>query len=281
MSWHLPAATLRGYLAGAVTDPVGWSVEAHLTECERCRRLLAELSTADEQARRRLDDGWAALAAALPPPGAATPDRAPAGTRWREAWLLLAGGPVARWAWLLACALVLVFAAVLTAVETSRVPWFGLVAPLVPVLGVAVSYGSRLDAPREIIAATPGGGLRLLLIRTLSVLLATTPIALVAGHLSGYGAPTPWLLASLALTLATLALGSVIGIGWAAAGLAVGWVAVVSSAFLYPVWRQPLVLTAEAEPWLVAVAAVAAVVIALRREAFNHLTVHSRIEVLK
>lgn len=274
MTWHLPAVTLRSYAAGSVTDTAAWSVEAHLTGCERCRRLLAAVSTADDSGRRRLAHGWAALAAALPPPG-----RVPAGTRWRQARLLLAGGPAARWAWLLACTIVLVLVAGLGAVGTSRTPWLGAIAPLVPVLGVAASYGSRLDAPYEIIAATPGGGLRLLLVRTVSVLLATTPIALVAGYVGGYGSPAPWLLASLALTLATLALGTVLGIEWAAAVLALGWVVAASSAFLDPLWRDPVVLTNAAMPWMLAIAAIAAAVIVVRRESFNHVPVHSRIEV--
>src|SRR5690606_37540020 len=132
--------------------------EAHLTACERCRGLLAELSTMDQARRGRLDHGWATLAARLPPQG-----RARAGTRWRAARMLLAGGPAARWAWLVSCAVVLGLAAVLGAVA-RQVPWVGAVAPLVPVLGVAASYGSRLDAPRAAIAATPAGGLRLLLL---------------------------------------------------------------------------------------------------------------------
>jgi len=271
MTWHLSAHTLRSYLAGAVVETAAWSVEAHLTECERCRALLAGLDTVDEARRQRLDHGWARLAAALPPQGAVR-----AGTRWREARMLLAGGPAARWAWLMACATVLVLAAALGAVDTNRIPWLGVIAPLVPVLGVAASYGSRLDAAYEVIAATPAGGLRLLLVRTASVLAATIPLALLAGYVSGYGSPAPWLLACLALVLATMALGTAIGIERAAAVLTAGWVVAVSSTLLDPSWRRPPVLTSDAMPWMLAVAAVAAMVIAIRRESFNQLSVHSR-----
>lgn len=275
MTWHLPAQTLRGYLAGTVSETAAWSVEAHLAECERCRTLLAQVSAADGGLRQRLDYGWASLAVAIPPQG-----DVPAGTRWREARMLLAGGPAARGAWLVACTIVLVLAAAL-GLGTSRVPWLGVVAPLVPLLGVAASYGSRLDAAHEVIAATPAGGLRLLLVRTASVLAATTPVALTAGYVSGYGSPAPWLLASLALTLASLALGSVLGIERAASVLAGVWIVAVSGAFLDPLWRQPVVLTVDAMPWMLAVAAAAAAVIAVRRESFNQLAVHSRIEVLR
>src|SRR5690606_33577140 len=252
----------------------GWSVEAHLPECERCRTLLSGLYTADHQRRRRLDHGWAALSAALPPRG-----RARAGTRWRAARMLLASGPAARSAWLVACAIVLVLAAALGVVGAGGA-WLGAIAPLVPVLGVAASYGSRLDPAYEVIATTPAGGLRLVLVRTAVVLAATIPVALVAGYVSGYGSPAAWLLACLALTLAALALGTVLGIERAAVLLAVGWVAAVGGALAGPCWRQPVVLTAEAMPWLLAVAAAAAAVIAIRREAFNQLPVHSR-EVLR
>lgn len=263
-TWHLNAETLRDCLAGLLPAATAWSVEAHLTECERCRTLLARLSTADDARRQRLDDGWARLAAVLPPQGAVR-----AGTRWRRARMLLVGGPAARWAWLTACVVVLVLAAVFDAVVTDGISWLGVIAPLVPVVSVAASYGSRLDVSHEVIAATPAGGLRLLLVRTASVLAATIPVALVAGHVTDLGSPAPWLLACLALTLATMALGTLLGIERAAAVIVVGWVAAVSTALLDP-WRRPAVLTAEAMPWMLAVAVVAAAVLAARRGALHH-----------
>lgn len=260
MTWHLSADSLRTYLAGTVTDVDAWSAESHLTECERCRVLLAEASSADEEQRERLDGRWAALQAELAPQGDVR-----AGSRWREAWLLVASGPSARWAWLAASAVVLVLAAALGMAGPD--PLLGVVAPLVPVLGVAASYGSRLDGPSEIIASTPSGGLRLVLIRSAAVLAVTTPLALVAGAVTGYGSPGPWLAACLALTLATLALGTAVGIERAAAVLAVTWTVAVGGSYLDATW--PALLTADAVPWLLAVAAAAAVVVTVRRESFG------------
>lgn len=270
MTWHLSADVLRSYAAGSVADIEAWSVEAHLTECERCRGLLSEASRADDGQHERLDDRWAVLAAELPVQGDVR-----AGTTWREAWLLVASGPAARWAWLAASAVVLALAAALGMAGPEAL--LGVVAPLIPVLGVAASYGSRFDGPSEIIATTPAGGLRLVLTRAAAVLGVTTPIAVVAGVVTGYGSPGPWLAACLALTLVTLALGTAIGIERAAAVLAVTWLVAVGGSHLDTAW--PVVLSAGAVPWFLALAAAAAVVVTMRRESFRRLPVQPRIEV--
>lgn len=274
LTWHIPEPTLRAYLAGRIQDSDAWSVEAHLTSCETCRQELASMSEADPERAAALQQCWTALAGALPVQGKARP-----GNRWREVRVLVAAGPAARWAWLAACVLVLVFAAVASASGASQLPLLGIVAPVVPLLGVAASYGSGLDDAYEVIAATPAGGLRLLLVRTSAVLAVTIPVALVAGVTSGYGSPVPWLLASLALTLLTLAFGSAVGVERAAALVGAGWAVAVSMTALDPGRPLPVVLTPEAAPLLLAAAAAAAVVIALRRAAYNHLPPHRRTRI--
>jgi hypothetical protein len=274
MTWHLSAEAARAYIAGSVADADAWSIEAHLTACERCRGALADMSQYEDEPRERLQARWTAMAADLPAQG-----RVRSASTWREAWVLVSGGHAARWAWLTACALVLVLAAAVDAIDVARTPWLGIVAPLAPLLGVAASYGSRLDSAYELIAATPAGGLRLLLVRSASVLAITTPIALVAGGVTGYGSPVPWLLASLALVLATLALGSVIGIEPAAAVMALAWIASITSTLLEPGRHIPALLTLDAAPWSLAVAVVAGVVVTARRASFNELPGRPRIEV--
>jgi anti-sigma factor RsiW len=273
LAWHVPEPTLRGYLAGRIHDADVWSVEAHLTSCETCRQGLATISAADPERATTLEDGWTALVGALPPQGRVRP-----GSRLREAHILVAGGPAARWAWLAACVLVLTFAAAAGAAGISQVPWLGIVAPAVPLLGVAASYGSGLDDAYEVIATTSTGGLRLLLIRTAVVLAVTTPVALVAGAVTGY-LPGPWLLASLALTLLTLALGSAIGIERAAVIVGVGWAVTVSTVIADPVQRVPAVLTVEAVPALLLVTSAAVAVITARRTAFNQLHTYHRTRI--
>ncbi len=274
MTWHLSAEAVRAYLAGSVADADAWSIETHLTACEKCRVALADMSQYEDEPRERLRARWTALAGDLPAQG-----RVRSASRWREAFVLVSGGHAARWAWLSACVFVLILAAALGAYDAVRTPWLGIVAPLAPLLGVAASYGSRLDTAYELIATTPGGGLRLLLVRSASVLAITTPIALVAGGVTGYGSPVPWLLASLALVLATLALGSVIGIEPAAAVMALGWIASITSTLFEPGRHIPAPLTLDAAPWSLAVAVVAGVVVAARRGSFNELPGRPRIEV--
>jgi anti-sigma factor RsiW len=268
LTWHIPGPTLRAYLAGLAQDADAWSVEAHLTSCESCRATLAAITSEDAERAAALDDSWAVLAGALPSQG-----RVRRGGRWREVRVLVASGPAARWAWLAACVLVLSFAAAAGASGISQVPWLGIVAPVVPLLGVAASYGSGLDDAYEVMATTPAGGLRLLLVRTAAVLVVTTPVAVIAGAVTGY-APGPWLLASLALTLLTLALGSVVGVERAAVVVGAGWLIVAGTAIAGPGQRVPAVLSPDAVPVLLVASVVAAIIVAIRRSAFNHLPMH-------
>lgn len=274
MSWHVSDEMLDAYLSGRIPDAEAWSVEAHLTACGRCREALAvAYSKAAPDRAVVLDEMWASIATRL----SRQPARVPRGTRWREARMLVAAGPAARWAWLAACALVLAFAAALGASDLTSTPWLGVLAPVVPLLGVAASYGTGLDDAYEVIASTPGGGLRLLLIRSAAVLTVTTPVALAGGAVTGYGSPVPWLLASLALTLLTLAVGSLIGVEWAAGAVGLAWLVGVGGAIVEPAGPPPALLTHDAAPALLAAIAAAAATIAIRRDAFHELPANHRI----
>ena len=274
MTWHIPEPTLRAYVTGHVQDADAWSVEAHLTSCETCRLSLATVAAEDAERSAAIDQAWTALAGRLSYQGRMRP-----ATRIRATRMLVVGGRAARWAWLAACALVLVFAAAMGASNATSVPWLGIIAPLVPLLGVAASYGSGLDHAYEVIATTPAGGLRLLLVRSAAVLAVTTPLALAAGGVGGYGSPAPWLLASLTLTLAALALGSAIGVERAAAVVGTAWVVAVGGAVVNPSAPPPALLTLDAAPVLVTAIALAVAVIAVRRGEFNHILVHRRTRV--
>jgi hypothetical protein len=121
---------------------------------------------------------------------------------------LVAATPMLRRPWLAAIAGVLAFAAVAAQSDERWLRSFLVVAPLVPLAGVAVAFASGLDPTREIGLATPYPGLRLLLIRTVAVLAVTVPAAFVAG----LALPGPswiaaaWLLPAAGLTSAALAL---------------------------------------------------------------------------
>ncbi|MER6563411.1 hypothetical protein ABT300_37950 [Streptomyces sp. NPDC001027] len=126
--------------------------------------------------------------------------RAVPGLRWP--WLLAVSGVCAAAAWLAAAA----------GAEDS-LPFLLLLAPMLPLLWVAASYGGRADPFAPVIRSTPAGGLRLLMLRAGVVLAVCLPL-LLAAAVAGVGVSAwaaAWLVPSLALTLVTLVLGSYIG----------------------------------------------------------------------
>ncbi|SCF20753.1 Putative zinc-finger [Micromonospora viridifaciens] len=238
--YHLHDLVLRAYAEDRLGDADAWSVEAHLDHCPACRARL----TPDEQLAQRIAGFGANLRANLPRQG-----RIRSGSRWRQVAVLVGAGPAARLGWLGSVAAT---AGLLVALAASPAPtrsWLLLVAPALPVLGIAASYGLRADPLHELVAATPYAGLRIVLWRCLSVLAATAPVALAAGEVSGIGVPVLWLLPCLALTALTLGLGTLLEIGQAAAAVVAGWAAVV----LAPVGREwaGTVLAPVGKAWLV------------------------------
>ncbi|WP_327349333.1 zf-HC2 domain-containing protein [Streptomyces sp. NBC_01321] len=152
----------------------------------------------------------------------------------RAGRLLWAAGPALRGAWLLALVLVAVGALALAygaGLGTATRPLLLVIAPVLPLAGVLVSYGRHSDPMHEIAAATPSGGLRLLLTRTAAVLGASIPALTLAGAAlppsAGGPGPAAWLLPGLAMTLAALALGSYVGCRNGASSVAVAWAAAV------------------------------------------------------
>ena len=140
--------------------------------------------------------------------------------------------PAFRGAWLLGVFTVLVFAgAAALLAEDTGLTLFLIVAPLIPVAGVAASFGGDADPAHELMTVTPYSSLRLLLLRTAGVLATSVPVTV----LLGLALPGPawlavaWLtpaVAGVALTLAlspsfdTYTTAAVIGVVWSAAVLA-------------------------------------------------------------
>jgi hypothetical protein len=223
VSWHLPDDQLRRYASGAAEPPLRWSVEAHLTTCPTCReRLTAHVAPSSVAA------GWDRLETELdaPTPGWVERLLTRAGVPQHSA-RLLAATPALRWSWLAALASTVALTALLANVAAPVV--FLTVAPLLPLLGVAVSYGPRVDPTYEITVVAPVHKLRLLLLRCAAVLVATTATSALASlALPQYGlAALGWFLPALALTLLTLAMTPRLGADAAAAAVGAGWLALV------------------------------------------------------
>ncbi|WP_330457875.1 zf-HC2 domain-containing protein [Streptomyces sp. NBC_00820] len=306
--WHADDGVVARYAAGSLPEPDAWSLETHVEQCSRCavRVSRAVGATAAGTVLREVRE---AVLGALPAQGAAQGSaRIPAsgapacegaaGQRRpglpkvrrlprlrRTARLLWAAGPAVRGAWLPAVLVVAAGALVLGqggGFAGTRALLLAI-APVVPVAGVALSYGPHADPLYEVAAASPGGGLRLALTRTLVVLAVSLPLLTLTGLLlpaSGAPAAAAWLLPGLALTLTSLALASFVGCRTATGVTAGGWLCAV----LAPTATAPAAITARlaeqlsqcldgagAQGTWAAAAAVSAVLLAVRRQAFDNL----------
>ncbi|MYV46937.1 zf-HC2 domain-containing protein [Streptomyces sp. SID2888] len=222
--WHADADDLRAYLHGELGAPRLWSVDTHLLACAPCRLALAE---ADDP--RVLELGWERLDAELdaPRPGLLEALLMRCGVADHTA-RLLAATPVLRASWL--GAVLLVVAMTVATVYTVDSPaLFLALAPLLPLAGVALSYGPALDPTYEMALVAPLHGFRLLMIRTVAVLVASLGLnGLATLALPGYGLRAlAWLLPALALTATGLALAARLGQVLAPVLVGGGWIALL------------------------------------------------------
>ncbi|MEU3258033.1 zf-HC2 domain-containing protein [Streptomyces albidoflavus] len=215
---HLDAAVATGYASGALPEPDSWQVERHLEGCGTCAALVSAAARASA-AGPTLAAVRSALLAEVAGPAPAQEAAPPVPVRPPGRWTRLrwAAGPALRGPWPPAVAGVCLVALVLAhggALPQARTALL-LLAPLLPLAGVALSYGPHTDPLHELTATSPGGGLRLLLVRGAAVLAVCVPVLTMAGALlpevEGGPGPAAWLLPALALTLGALALGSYLG----------------------------------------------------------------------
>ncbi|MEW1887330.1 hypothetical protein [Streptomyces sp. NBC_00523] len=306
-TWHVTDELVRRYAEGTTPEPDAWSVEKHVESCTGCAERVSAAVRDRGAGAATLDAIRAAvLAEAVPVPGRPGPGRPVPGLgAWRgrapgagPAWRRLSGrrrfgrvvwaaGPALRGPWTGALALVVCAAVALAyggGLGGSVRALLLLVAPVLPLAGVGVSYGRSADPLHEIIATSPGGGLRLLLTRTAAVLGVTVPVLALAWAVlpasAGGPGPLAWLLPGLALTLAALGIGSYVGCRTAALVVAAGWAAAVTvpaldtspSALLdgTPTALRYFAGLPAQGAWAVA-AVLGAALLVLRRRSFDHL----------
>ena len=267
MSWHVDEPILARYADGTLGGATLYSVEAHLVGCARCRGALSR--RVDEG---RLDGIWAGVRDRVDAPrqGAVERTLVRLGLPTHVARLLIAT-PSLRPSWILSVAVSLAFAVVANRLTGAGVLPFLLVAPLVPVIGVAAAFARPVDPVWEIGAATPTGGFRLTMIRAAAVLSVSVALA----GLAALGLPEPgwtavaWLLPSLGLTGLTLALSTTSArIPTVAGAVATSWsIGVVLAGRLA---EAPLAaFDARGQVLLVTIALASIVVVVARRDAFE------------
>jgi hypothetical protein len=228
MSWHVQADTLHNYATGVVDPVQQFSVEAHLNSCATCRSKLAGSTD-----RRALERIWQVVAAetAAPPPSAIERTLVRGGISESNA-RLLAATPSLRRSWLLAVSAALAIAVLVANSAASGYLFFLALAPLLPLAGIAAAYGPGIDPTYEIGVAAPMRSFRLLLIRSVAVLLSTMGLGVIAAlFLPGFDwSVAAWLLPSLGLVTASLALSTILHPLRAAASVAGAWVVAVGAA---------------------------------------------------
>lgn len=275
--WHADTDLMRLYASGALDEARTYSLEAHVLSCEECRRLAAGSVRADFEDRARMDRVWTDVVDRIeaPRPGMIERGLIRLGVRGHIA-RLLAATPSLRLSWFAAEALVLAFA-VLAAYGSRGAAGNGsgnliflVVAPLVPLSGVAAAYGPTFDPTFEVGLVAPMRSFSLLLLRASVVLVSSLAIAsLAALALPGLDwTVAAWLLPSIGLTAVSVGLATTMSPSRAAGSVMAAWVTLVMASAIRG-HDQYLAFRAPAQFAFFILSCVGAVVVARRRESFE------------
>jgi hypothetical protein len=231
------------------------SVEAHLVGCAACRAVVADATDP-----AWLAPAWKGIRDTIERPRPGILRRL--GVSERDA-VLLRASQVLRGPWTFATAAILIFAVVAS--------WPGnvfgqaaylLVAPLVPVLGVAGAFAAT-DPINEITNPTPYSKTRLTLLRAVVVVVTTVPLVVLLGALLPIGwLAVAWLGPALGLTLSAL-----VALTWwspavTTTGLSILWAAVVG--FAYQRHELTVAIERDAQIGYLVVAAITAAALVAR-----------------
>ena len=277
---HIDEQLLIGYCELSVTAATAAAIEAHLMGCASCRAELAEVASLDQDRFVTQQSVWDGVLDRVDRPTRSITERllGVLGVRPDTA-KLLATTPALRLAWLAAVVFVAAFAVAAARMEGDG-PWLLLViAPLLPVAGVATAYGPALDPTYEIGVAAPMSGLRLTMLRTLAVIVTTMPLLAVAALVAPGGGWTVfgWVLPSFALVAITLALSTAISPERAGVVVGVGWLVVV--VVLIDRGRagdfvdRSLIFSTSGQATVAVFAAIAAAIVVTRKTCFDVMTV--------
>lgn len=233
---HLPTPWVTAYAEGSLDPDLLGHAEPHLRHCRRCADAVNDAVLLGPY-RMSLDAVHTALLDGIGggPPASPAPPPSPRTARRTgpPPWLAVTQG--LRLSWLVSVLCVCGLGVGLSQFSGSDKPrvLLLLLAPVLPVLCVAGSYGGRADPFAEVTRTTPAGGLRVLLLRTAQTLVVCVPLLTGAAALmprSSDQSPytsAGWLLPCLAVTLATLLLSSYWGSWVASLTTGCGWLLLV------------------------------------------------------
>ena len=173
-TWHLDDAMAQRYADGGTAPAFAASVEQHLTGCPDCRALVP-------QDGLRTDRIWAEVLDTVEAPriGAVEAVLRRLGVSHPTA-RLVAATPALRGAWMVASLVVVLLAVAASQSGPRGTLVFVALAPVLPVVGVALAFGDRTDPTLELAVASPYSLVRLLAARTAFVITTSlVPAALL------------------------------------------------------------------------------------------------------
>lgn len=266
MSWHLDGATAEAYTAGTLDLARAASLEAHVLRCGDCRALIASNEDHD-----RLERVWVGIVDGIDAPAPRPLERLlrALGVRDHTA-RLIAATPSLQVSWFAAISIAIAFAVLAAQGNARGAIAFLVLAPLIPLAGVAVAYGPGVDPTYEVGTSAPIRGSYLLLVRASTVLTTTFAVLGAASvAIPGLGwKAAAWVVPALAVSVVALALSTWLEPLWAGGVTGVAWLAIALGSARgrrgLPVAERIGAFTAEGQVAFVVVVVVAAAVLLVR-----------------
>jgi hypothetical protein len=224
-TWHVDPGVLRRYATGSLGGSTAASVETHLLACAPCRGTLAP--TVDPA---RLTAVWDEVVERLDAPRRTPVERLLVRLGVAEDTArLVAAAPSLTVSWLGGLTVALLFAVLAADAGTKGLLFFLALAPVLPVAGVAVAYGREVDPTYDVGLAAPYSTFRLLLLRSSAVLVVTLLLVALSAVLLPVDGwlVAAWLVPSLALSAATLAVSTRVEPAWAGGLIVAAWLLAV------------------------------------------------------
>jgi hypothetical protein len=228
--WHIDDRAISDWVERTDRLAQSASVEQHLLSCAPCRERVT-LFVHDEQppVRMELEDVWGRVRDAIELPAPSPFERllVRVGLPAADA-KLVAAAYAFRSGWSTAVLILLAFVGLASGFGNASGEWaFLAAAPILPCLGVALSYEPAIEPALEQELATPYPALRLVLLRSIAVLAGGLPIVVVFGLLMPVHAPLVWLLPAAGFVTLVLALSTWISPLRAAFGVSAVWLAAI------------------------------------------------------
>jgi len=268
---------LREYVSGRLGASAAGALELHLIACAACQQGVAAAGGADANERARHESTWARLALDIEPAPAVAERLAIRLGLPPHVATLVASAPPLRTAWVLILTALLglsVLAAYMGQGPAGTLA-FLVLAPIVPVIGVAIAYGQVGEPVGELAGVAPYPAFKVVLLRTMTVVTAALVPAIPLSFLLPAVGPSHlllWLLPAVAASTTTLAVATWIRPERAAAFTMLAWLAIAAPSatrarFLSSdelIARLPLFQPA-AQVMFVTVAVLAVIVVVHRR----------------